>query len=42
VTQAQGLPGLYPGADLDGDGDVDADDLNNVKKRLGARVWFVA
>jgi hypothetical protein len=42
VTQAQGLTGLNLAADLDGDGDVDADDLNHVKKRLGARVWFVA
>jgi hypothetical protein len=41
VTQAQGLIGLNLAADLDGDGDVDADDLNNVKKSLGARVWFV-
>jgi hypothetical protein len=40
VTLAQGTTGLTLAADLDGDGDVDADDLNNVKKRLGARVWL--
>jgi hypothetical protein len=36
VTAAQGTSGA---ADTDGDGDVDAIDLDNVKKRLGARVF---
>ena len=38
VTAAQGTTGVNLAADTDGDGDVDAADLANVKKRQGAKV----
>jgi hypothetical protein len=38
VTAAQGTTGANLATDTDGDGDVDAIDLGNVKKRQGARV----